>query len=332
MPCPVHLPDGYSVASEPADLDELVGLIRRSELSTKGSSTTTAESTSARFGQAAVDANTDSLMIRSSTGAICAAAIHEAREHNIRSMVSGWVEPTLVGMGLGSTLVEWAVLRARERIPRAPADARLTVTARIDDRNLRAIDLMKAHGFTATRSFFEMRGPVDGAAHATPMPGHLALRTLDSDDDLVGLTHVATEAFRGTYGFIDTPEDGHLERWRRRRRRSDWDDSLVWLAEFGDQIVAIAVCLASNGPRTDEGYVVTLGVLPAWRGVGVARSLLTTAMDEYSLRGYRAVSLHVDGMNATGALQLYRSVGMLPVATETEFELELRPGQDLVAR
>ena len=47
-----------------------------------------------------------------------------------------------------------------------------------------------------------------------------------------------------------------------------------------------------------------------WRGRGLARALLLTALEEFRRRGLPAAYLGVDTLNPTGALHLYTSVGM----------------------
>ena len=111
-----------------------------------------------------------------------------------------------------------------------------------------------------------------------------------------------------------------------------WDDSLVWLAMGGDDVAGINVCLRYNGAKRDQGYVATLGVLPPWRGRGLARCLLTTAFEEYRRRGMKSVSLHVDADSITGATRLYTGVGMAEAQREIDFEKELRAGEDIVVR
>jgi mycothiol synthase len=58
------------------------------------------------------------------------------------------------------------------------------------------------------------------------------------------------------------------------------------------------------------GWIGDLGVRPALQRRGIGKALLRRALADLSLRGFRLAQLNVDAQNETGAVQLYRSVGM----------------------
>jgi len=86
----------------------------------------------------------------------------------------------------------------------------------------------------------------------------------------------------------------------------DWDPSLVFLAEAGEEPVGCVV------PFLFEtcGYVGILGVLKEWRGRGIGKALLRRSFAELAGRGMREARLSVDTQNVHGAVALYESVGM----------------------
>jgi ribosomal protein S18 acetylase RimI-like enzyme len=92
----------------------------------------------------------------------------------------------------------------------------------------------------------------------------------------------------------------------------------------GDEVAGIAICDPSAPGQPEYGWVATLGVRRAWRGRGIARSLLATAFAEYRRRGKRGVSLGVDAESPTGANRLYERVGMRPVTNTVVYAKELR--------
>jgi len=57
--------------------------------------------------------------------------------------------------------------------------------------------------------------------------------------------------------------------------------------------------------------------------------LLRHAFCEYYRRGYEGVSLGVDAENLTGALKLYKKVGMDVHRQFDLYEKELRPGEEI---
>jgi ribosomal protein S18 acetylase RimI-like enzyme len=91
------------------------------------------------------------------------------------------------------------------------------------------------------------------------------------------------------------------------------DYAQVYLAELDGEPVGLLVGTRQFEPDEDAGYVRTLGVRPAGRGRGVGTALLRDYFARSHRDGRRAVLLHVDVANVTGALRVYESVGMRPV-------------------
>ena len=82
-----------------------------------------------------------------------------------------------------------------------------------------------------------------------------------------------------------------------------YDPALVFVAESGGAVAGVAQCWT-------EGFVKDLAVRPAFRGHGLGETLLRAAFAEYARRDVREVRLKVDADNPTGAVRLYRRVGM----------------------
>jgi ribosomal protein S18 acetylase RimI-like enzyme len=59
-----------------------------------------------------------------------------------------------------------------------------------------------------------------------------------------------------------------------------------------------------------EGFVKDLAVRPAFRGRGLGEALLRAVFAEFARRRIARVRLKVDADNPTGAVRLYRRVGM----------------------
>ena len=72
-------------------------------------------------------------------------------------------------------------------------------------------------------------------------------------------------------------------------------------------------------------YIYHVFVRPAWRHRGIAAALLRHAFLALCDRGCRMAELHVDSENTTGALELYRSVGMRPVWHQWDLERRAHP-------
>lgn len=68
----------------------------------------------------------------------------------------------------------------------------------------------------------------------------------------------------------------------------------------------------------DEAELITLGVAPVCRRAGLARALVTHAMDDLRASGARRLFLEVDESN-DAALALYRSFGAKPVGRRPRY-------------
>jgi len=102
-----------------------------------------------------------------------------------------------------------------------------------------------------------------------------------------------------------------------------YDPSLWWLVEDGGELAAISLNSwhFSGDPRF--GWVHVLGVRPRWRKRGLGTALLRHSFRDFRDRGATRVGLGVDGENTTGAVRLYKQVGMREVRRNETFEKTL---------
>jgi len=91
----------------------------------------------------------------------------------------------------------------------------------------------------------------------------------------------------------------------------------IYIAEV-DQTIIGKVNLQRTG---NIGAIYGLGVLPEFRGRGLGRTLLQTAIETFKVDGYEKVMLQVEAMNDT-ALSLYLSCGFEITSTMDYFELK----------
>lgn len=324
--------DAVGMPGAPDDDAAVVALINAHERSITGEERMTVDSYATDKGEPDFDPPSDAVYVTSTDGALLAIAQYRNRPPYVHPWIQAWVHPDHMGRGIGTALVTWAEDLAVSRIGRAPEGTRVAMSMGANEADERARRLYAAHGLTESRFFLEMEIELgDGVAVVAPPEG-VSLRTMEADEPVDALAEAVQEAFRDHFGFTDTPLEDRVARWSQWRTSEMWDDSLVWLAMDGDDIAGVNVSLRSNGARTDQGYVASLGVLPAWRGRGLGRCLLTTCFEEYRRRGLGSVSLHVDADSLTGATRLYTGVGMSEVQREIDFEKELRAGEDIVVR
>ncbi len=173
--------------------------------------------------------------------------------------------------------------------------------------------LLAEHGYVSATTFHRMRIDHDAATPVEPPepPPGVVVRKGPGDETFRREAHTIKEgSFRDHFGAVDEP----YERWRAQVEASptrDWDQ--LWVAEVDDG--PAAMLHAHDGFLADEdcGYVSHVGVLPEYRGRGLAKLLLRTAFAADAARGRAGTILHVDANNTTPALDLYLGLGMRPV-------------------
>jgi ribosomal protein S18 acetylase RimI-like enzyme len=233
--------------------------------------------------------------------------VGEAKEHRVDCW--GGVRPSHRRRGIGRQLLGWQVERGRE-IALAldgPLGARLAVEAADDQRDLTR--LAQRLGFEPVRRFLELARPTTRPFERVPAPAGLELGPWSETLD---------EATRQAHGdsFLDHwgSEPRTAEEWRQwytGHRSFRADLSVLAVDEASGEVAAFVLCSAypqdwATGPV--EAWINSVGTRRSWRGKGVARWLLTAALDRIAASdtGFERAMLGVDSENPTGALQLYR--------------------------
>ena len=238
------------------------------------------------WGTVALETNT---WLCEENGTLVAGAFAEISES--RGVAAGAVRPSAQGRGLGTRLLELV----EERLTEQGAERILSFTVAGDEP---ASELLERHGYREVRRFWDMGIDLE----EDPAESTVAIETFREED--ARAFHAANEeAFEDHW----EPHPASFESWwERQLARTNYDPSLWFLIRDGDEVAAIA----RNEMRETGGYVGSLGVRRAWRGRGYGRALLLHSFREFRRRGATRATLGVDASNATGATQLYESVGM----------------------
>lgn len=92
---------------------------------------------------------------------------------------------------------------------------------------------------------------------------------------------------------------------REIRRKPGFLPGATWLIASAEGYVATVQGVIDQG---SYGAIQNLGVIPAYRGLGLGRNLIQRALDGFYKAGLRRAYLEVTAEN-NAAVQLYRSVG-----------------------
>lgn len=232
----------------------------------------------------------------------------------------GEVAPTHRDKQIGPRMVEWLVGEARRTFVALfpDSDGAMDLFAVTDARNQRRQDLFDACGFEPTSWYFDLHRSFEAdeqlPAPSTPHGVHIAPLSAASAP-AVRLTHNA--AFE-TYP------------WARQINEIDWCVSLSrtgarpewsWVAVDDDGHVigyALSSVIAWDRER-HEGWTDRLGVIPEWRGRGIARALLTQSLRSFQRAGLTGGGLGVDSVHGDADLGLYRSLGYQSTDTIVQY-------------
>ena len=225
----------------------------------------------------------------------------------------GGVRPSHWGNGLGTFLFETVEKRAVE-MATGPASVRQWVDATDEA----AVTILKGRGYSFVRRFWRMDVSLEGSLPQAADPDGVTIRRFERGRDERTAHLVLEQSFAEHWGFTPkTYEQAASARWEAETFRADM--SLV--AEAGDRMVAVCI----NGPRIDDGFVEDIGVLPEWRGKGIAETLLRRSFQIFKELGFMRASLSVDSDNSTGAMRLYERVGMTPGYSYDVYERRVEP-------
>lgn len=208
-----------------------------------------------------------------------------------RGNCAGAVRPSAWRRGLGGRLVD--IMEGRLGEEGAKRLHCWTVAG-----DAAADELFESRGYREVRRFWEMA---------------IELRA-EPPEPSVRVEPFVVEDAEGFHGALEESFADHWEHdsesfetwWARQQRRENYDPSLWFVIRDGEEIAGVARCEA----RPPAGWVGALGVRPPWRGRGYGRALLQHCFREFRRRGFTRAALGVDASNATGATQLYESVGM----------------------
>jgi mycothiol synthase len=167
--------------------------------------------------------------------------------------------------------------------------------------------LVKKRGYRLWRSNYTMEVVLDDSPPQVPrLPMPFQLRRYRADDE-DPLRTAINEAFADDPFHHDVTAANFREFYLRAR---GFDPSLWLLAWDGHELAGFLLAYTERAGEPDLGWIASLGVRPRWRRRGLGEGLLRAALHDLHARGLRRVGLGVDAENATGALRLYRRIGM----------------------
>ena len=252
--------------------------------------------------------------------------VGEAKEHRVDCW--GGVRPSHRRRGIGRQLLDWQVRRGREIVDALDPSlgARIAVEAADEQRDL--VRLAHAMGFEPVRRFLDLVRPTSAPLEPVAAPTGL---------ELVPWSEELDEAARQAHGdsFVDHwgSEPRTAEEWRQwytGHRSFRADLSVLAVDQASDEVVGFVLCSAYPQDWATvpvEAWINSVGTRRGWRGRGVARWLMTAALERIATSdtGFERAMLGVDSENPTGALRLYRYLDFQDERAVTSLAIQIAP-------
>jgi mycothiol synthase len=240
------------------------------------------------------------------------------------------VDPGYQNQGIGSALMDWALIRARAAEARLEPDVRLAPRAGTITSHLQSTTLFKHFGMMPIRYGWKMRIEMASPPLSPRWPPAVSVRTFNYPDDTEAVFRAQDEAFQDHWGYVDGNYDEDFAQWKYSFFKIHAFDPELWfLAEDGDEIAGLAICYPHADEDPEMGWVEILCVRKPWRHQGLGLALLHHTFNVYYQRGLRRVGLGVDAQNLSGATRLYKKAGMKVYREHVTYEFEIRPGKEL---
>lgn len=269
-----------------------------------------------------LDLDRDAWAVVDDSDVICGYATLTAHISTGRLYADGYTHPDQDGRGVGSLLLRRLHDRAAESTAEPAATRLVLVNSVMCGGSAQA--LLESRGYTLARVHQRMHRELRGDPETVSWPDGITVMPCDGSDAEIRRAYECVEdAFADHYGRGRRTFDA----WSAFMIYDGFDPSLWTLAEHDGDVVGVSLCRTRDG----AGEVDMLGVLRPWRRHGLGESLLRHSFAALRSRGATGVGLGVDSQSLTGANRLYVRVGMAVTSRIGRFEMELRPGHDLLA-
>ena len=241
-------------------------------------------------------------------------------------IVSGRVHPDWTRLGLGRSLISWAIDRSHARPGQHSDTLPKIIRAYTYEEDVATVRAYESCGFGPDRYFVELTRDLTTPIRSINIAeGVVVTPWTSAVDDATRTIH--NEAFVDHWGSEPITE----ERWRRWLSHNEaFLPDASFVACVGNAIVGYSMNCAYPQEWEDighsEGWIVALGTARTWRKQGIASALVEASLRAFKGFGYHHAALGVDMENPSGALGLYTQHGFVPTRREVSFSLPIGDG------
>jgi ribosomal protein S18 acetylase RimI-like enzyme len=252
-----------------------------------------------------LDRNTLLAVTEDGTIAAEALIVFPPGEGDQLALTDGNVHTSYRGQGLGSCLLDWLERRARQEFSTSTSGTPQLMRASCAGGQADRIALFEQHGFRAMRYSYEMQRDLAALIPDVSLPDSLQWAQWTTELD-PALMHAFNAAFSEHWG-LQTMNEAAWKEFFTGVPQFRGDLSYLVLRE--DEIAGFCVNWVVGAENTRKGWIEAIGVIPTWRGQGIASALLVKTLQSFQAAGLKQAGLDVDAENPTGALRLYQKHG-----------------------
>ncbi len=226
----------------------------------------------------------------------------------------GTVHPTARGIGVGAALLQAIETRSAAIALSSGLPKRLQnmIPTNRDD----AQKLLSLHSFKPVRLFKRLSITLDQQPAFPHIPKGITITPFVKDRDEREVYDTYVTSFSDHWDYV-APS---FEKWVENTQRDSFSADFWFVARSEHGNVA---GVALGRMREDTLFINQIGVLSAYRGLGLGLALLQHSFRASFDAGQPVISLGVDTDNLSGAYRLYEKAGMKPVHEVTICEKEI---------
>jgi len=238
----------------------------------------------------------------------------------MRVFLSGGVDPTHRGRGIGRALLAWQRDRAREVLSESPLTLTAWVMSYAPDRSPEHGALLLRSGFEPARYFTTLECMLTEPSRAVAAPAGVSVEPYRAELS-ERLRAAKNAAFADHWGSQPTSQ----ESWDSMHSLPSFRPELSRIARVGDDVVGFVITEINEDDWARQGsrgaYIGLVGTVREWRGRGLASALLAEVLEAYRAEGLELAVLDVDTENPTGALGVYTRLGFTPTARDVAYRV-----------